>query len=230
MGMFWWRGGAAVLLALAVAFLPARAAAQQTMERVYYGFNLNAAVGMVIPGTDEFGNSLYIRGGAGYEVNENLGFGFSVGRFSSDVDHDMATPPVNTIADGELKVIPVTATAEFRHFVPQIYGTLYGLAGIGYYFVDYSWSSSAEGYFREVEQLYGPPQQDVSDSFGFHLGGGFEYPLTSQFSLGGEAQYLFLKPDAEGMWRDLVTGEPHSFDDSIDLDSWILSFGFKFIF
>ena len=230
MGKFRWRDGLAVLLALTATVLPVPAGAQEAMEQVYYGFNLNAAVGGVIPGTDEFGNAVYIRGGAGYEVNEHFAVDLSVGRFASDVDNGLVEPPVNTIADGELKVIPITATAQFRRFVPQLYGTLYGLAGLGYYFIDYSWSASSESYFGQVAALYGPPNQDVSDSFGFHLGGGLEYPLTSRLSLSGEAQYLFLKPDAEGMWRDLVTGEPHSFNDSIDLSSWILSFGFKVVF
>jgi len=222
--------GMLVMLAFAVAVVPPESGAQAKMEQVYRGFNFNASVGTVIPSTDEFGNSFYIRGGAGYEVNENFAIDIGIGRFSSDVDNDLNTPPPNTIADGKMKVVPLTATLQLRYLVPQAYGTVYGLAGLGYYFIDYSWSPGSERYFEEVSALYGPSRQEVSDSFGFNLGGGFEYPLTAQFSLDAEAQYLFLKPSAEGTWRDLVTGEPYSFDNDLDLNSWILSFGVKFVF
>jgi opacity protein-like surface antigen len=222
--------GCIAILVCATVALPAGVEAQQSMDQVYRGFNLNASLGVVIPGTDEFGNSAYIRGGGGYEINENLAVDIALGRFAVDVDNDLDAPPPNTIADGDLTVIPLTATLQYRHLVPQIYGTVYGLAGLGYYFIDYSWSSSAEEYFAEVEALYGTARQDVSSSFGIHLGGGFEYPLTSQLSLGAEGQYLFLKPSADGAWRDLLTGAPRTFDDSIDLSSWILSVGIKFVF
>lgn len=230
MAMLFRCAGIVVLMAIVMAIVPAGAGAQEQMGQLYYGFDFNASVGAVIPSTDEFGNSVYIRGGAGYEISENVAIDVGIGRFASDVDNNLDTPPSNTIADGEMKVLPVTATLQLRYPVPQLYGTVYGLAGLGYYFIDYSWSSQAESYFDEVAALYGAPRQEVSDSFGFHLGGGFEYPLTAQLSLDVEGQYLFLNPAAEGMWRDLVTGEPYSFDNDIDLNSWILSFGIKFVF
>jgi hypothetical protein len=45
-----------------------------------------------------------------------------------------------------------------------------------------------------------------------------------------EGRYLILSPDASGSWRDLISGERHQFGGDINLNSWILSLGVKYIF
>jgi len=129
-----------------------------------------------------------------------------------------------------MKVIPLTLNLQLRYPVPQMFGTVYGLLGLGYYFVDYSWSGSSTQYFDEVEALYGSAVQTVSDSVGFQLGAGFDYPMSANIFLNVEGQYIILSPEASGNWRDVVTGERHRFDDDIDLNTWIFSLGVKYLF
>ncbi len=211
--------------------LPGLSQAQGEAGLAFYGIDVNASLGFAVPNTDEFGSGFFIRGGAGYELNRHFAVSAGLGWFSSSVDNDMDVPPGNTIADGELGVIPLTLSLEARHPFPELYGTLYGIAGIGYYFIDYSWSGGAKEYFDEVERLYGiPVSQEVSNSFGFDLGAGFEYPLTAQLFFNAEGQYIFLQPEAEGVWRDLITGEPHVFKKDLDMNTWIFTLGVKYLF
>jgi len=59
---------------------------------------------------------------------------------------------------------------------------------------------------------------------------GFEYPLTAQLFVGVEGQYLFLRPEAKGIWRDLITGEPYVFNKDLDLNTWLFTLGVKYLF
>lgn len=222
------RTAAAVLAALFIA--ASFSSAEAADEDFLYGFNLNASLGYAVPTTDEYSNSFYFRFGGGYSVNSTLALDLSLGRFSSDISHDMDFPPGRTVADGTLKVTPLVLSAQLRYPLHQIFSTVYALAGVGYYFVDYSWSGQSKEYFLEVEDLYGPAVQSVSDSFGFNLGGGLDYPLGTHFLLNIEGQHLFLSPDAKGRWRDLLTGELHQFNDSLDLNTWLFTAGVRYLF
>lgn len=225
------RGAAAVLVA-ALTCVPAPSRAQEGDGGgdFLYGFNLSASLGYAIPTTDEYSNSFTFRFGAGYALTGNLTLDLGISRFKSDVDHEMTSPPPNTIADGTLKVTPVVMSLQFRRPVPQFFSTVYALAGIGYYFVDYGWDGNSKEYFQQVEELYGPAIQSVSDSFGFNLGAGFDYPVSTHLALNVEGQYIFLSPEAKGEWRDVITGEPYRFDDSIDLNTWLLTVGMRYFF
>jgi outer membrane protein W len=203
------------LLTAAVLLLPGTVPAQNMDDELLLGFDVNASVGFVIPTTDEYSSTL----------------GWKFGYHNIKVDHGTDSPPVNTIADGELKILPLVLTALFRYPVPQAFGTVYGLAGVGYYFIDYSWSDESVRYFGEVEALYRPPLvQEVDNGLGFNIGGGFDYPLSANFVCTVEGQYLFLRPESRGEWRDLLRGETHEFDDDLDLDSWIFRAGVRYLF
>jgi len=220
-----------LILTVSLLFIPGTSPAQMDSgEEMFYGFNINASLGGAIPTTDEYGNSFYFRLGAGYEITPNFSLDLGVGRFATDIDHEMERPPVNTLADGEMKIIPLTLNLQLRYPVPNLFGTIYGLAGAGYYFVDYSWSDSSRDYFDDVQALYGPAVQNVSDSFGFQLGGGFDYPLSANIFLNVEGQYVLLSPEAKGAWRDPITGERYLFDKDLDLNTWIFTVGAKYLF
>lgn len=218
--------GVLTALLVVASLSPAKAADEDFL----YGFNLNASLGYAVPTTDEYSNSFYFRFGGGYSFNSTLALDLSVGRFSSDINHDLDFPPGRTVADGTLKVTPLVLAAQLRYPLHQIFSTVYALAGVGYYLVDYSWDRPSKEYFREVEELYGPAGQSVSDSFGFNLGGGLDYPLGTHFLINVEGQYLFLNPDAKGAWRDLLTGELHQFNDSLDLNTWLFTAGVRYLF
>ncbi len=225
------RLGIPLVLIVSLLLLPGISRGQMDSgEEMFYGFNVNASLGGALPTTDEYGNSFYFRIGAGYEVTPYFSLDLGVGRFATAIDHEMETPPANTIADGEMKVIPLTLNLQLRYPVPNLFGTIYGLAGAGYYFVDYSWSGGSKDYFNDVEAVYGLAVQSVSDSFGFQLGGGFDYPLSANVFLNVEGQYVLLSPEAKGAWRDLITGEPYRFDKELDLNTWIFTVGAKYLF
>lgn len=221
---------AALVAALILVPAPGRAQDGDGGGEFLYGFNLSASLGYAMPTTDEYSNSFTFRFGAGYALTESLTLDLGISRFKSDIDHEMDSPPPNTIADGALKVTPVVMSIQFRRPVPQFFSTIYALAGIGYYFVDYSWDGSSKEYFGQVEELYGPAIQSVSDSFGFNLGAGMDYPVSTHFALNMEAQYIILSPEAKGEWRDVISGERYRFEDSIDLNTWLLTVGMRYLF
>lgn len=219
------------LIAAAVLLFPGTVPAQGLGDELLLGFDVNASVGFVIPTTDEYRSTLGWKLGAGYSLTDIFSLELGFGYHAINVDHDTDTPPVNTIADGKLKILPLVLTAQFRYPVPQAFGTVYGLAGVGYYFIDYSWSDESVDYFAEVEALYRPPLfQEVENSLGFNIGGGFDYPLSANFVCTVEGQYLFLRPEANGAWRDLLRGDTHEFNNDLDLDSWIIRVGMRYLF
>jgi opacity protein-like surface antigen len=219
------------LLLAAKLLLPNPASAQNMDDELLLGFDVNASVGFVIPTTDEYRSTLGWKLGAGYSLTEMFSLELGFGYHSITVDHDTDVPPDNTIADGDLKILPLVLTAQLRYPVPQAFGTVYALAGVGYYFIDYSWSGDSEDYFAQVDDFYKPPLfQEVEDSVGFSIGGGFDYPLSAHFVCNLEGQYVYLRPEANGAWRDLLRGDPHEFSGDLDLDSWIIRAGVRYLF
>lgn len=219
------------LLAAAALLVPGPAPAQSMDDELLLGFNLNASVDFIIPTTDEYRSTLGWHLGAGYSITDMLSLDLGSGYYAIDVDHGAEVPPDNTIADGKMKIVPLVLTAQFRYPVPQAFGSVYALAGVGYYFIDYTWSDDSARYFAEVNELYRPPiMQDVENSLGFNLGGGFDYPLSANFVWTVEGQYLFLRPEASGVWRDLLRGAQHEFNEDLDLDSWIFRAGVRYLF
>lgn len=210
--------------------LSGQATAQELESEFLYGFDLKASIGYAVPNTDDYDNSFTFQVSAGYDVAQWLNLELGVGYFSSQIDYPFAGPPAHTIAEGDLKVIPFTLTAQVRHSLPELFLTVYALGGVGYYLVDYTWSGGSEAYFDGIRETYGAASQSVDDSFGFHLGGGLEYPLTASLALAAEGRYIVLRPGASGDWTDPVTEMPVSFDDELDLNTWLFFGGLKYMF
>lgn len=227
----WTRIGCrSALVGMLVILAPGRVAAAEKAGDLLYGFNLSAALGYAVPTTDEFSNSFTYRLGVGYSLNSLFALDFSLGRFMTDVEHGRDFPPDGTIADGEMDITSAVLALQLRYPIPQLFSTFYAVAGGGYYFIDYSWSDGSRDYFQKVEELYSPPLQDVSDSFGFNFGAGLEYPLSAHFSMNLEGQYVYLKPDSEGDWRNLLTGDRHQFSEDLDLNTWTFTVGIRYFF
>jgi opacity protein-like surface antigen len=105
--------------------------------------------------------------------------------------------------DTELSVVPVQVSAIIKPFqgIPIL---PYGVAGIGWYFLD-------------VDSTL---DEDSSDVFGVHLGAGAELPLGDAFMLHADFRWIFMgEPD----WDD------PAFDDS-DVDYWQVMIGASFMF
>ncbi len=225
----------ALVLSTTLMILP-RVALAQTGEEKYLGdISLGASIGYAIPTTDEYDNAAAFKITAGYSITPYFNLEAGLGRFSSTVSQpDANGVSMFTIASGDLRVIPLTLTGQFRYQVPEIFSIFYGLAGLGYYFVDYSWSDDTEAYFESVKEAFPAfstrVKQEVDNGFGFHLGGGLDYLLTSQLSLNIEAQYILFSPKARGFWKDLEDGTERLFDNDLDLNTFLFTAGIKFWF
>ena len=99
---------------------------------------------------------------------------------------------------------PVTVSADI-FIIPY----LYGVAGIGWYFttIDYANSINDVGISDQTK-----------NTFGFHLGGGTEIPITSNTWLKGELRYVFLNYNLKD-----ITQIPLS---NINSNFWSVTVGF----
>ncbi|HEY5999457.1 MAG TPA: OmpW family outer membrane protein, partial [bacterium] len=214
---------AAVAAALALGAAPAAA---QSGKGEYLGaWSAAASVGYAVPNTDEYANAFAWRVALGYSPVPQFELDLELGGFSADVSQPEAGGvPTHTIASGSLGVRPVCLTAQYRRPLPEMLSTLTLLAGVGYYFVDYSMGEAQADAFTK-SGVAGLPDQRVDDAWGFHVGAGLEYALSERISLVADGRYIFLEPSARG------TGAGgSSFDVSLDLDTWLFSGGVKVAF
>jgi outer membrane protein W len=210
----------------ALACLTPAGAGAQTGSGEYLGvWTASGAIGYAIPNTDEYGNAFLWRLAAGYSPTPRFEIDLEVGGFASEVHQPGPTGlPSHTIASGDLDVTPVCLTAQFRTPLPGMFGTLSLLAGVGYYFIDYTMDDDPRDDLV-AEGAAGRPDQGVDDAWGYHLGAGVEYPLTARLSVLAEGRYLFLSPQASG-----TAGSGARIDGSLDLDTWLFTGGVKVVF
>lgn len=217
------------LIAVAAASLLCLAAAgarAQSGKGDYIGtWSGSAAFGYAIPNTDEYDEAPVWRLAAGYSPTPRFELALEVGRFAAAVSQPDANGlPGHTIASGRLDVRPVCLTGHYRAALPEVLSTLTLLAGVGYYFIDYTMADAP----REVLVAGGGaglPDQVVDDAWGFHAGAGLEYALTESVSLAAEARYLFVAPEARGTAN---LGSP--IGGSLDLNTWLFTGGVKVAF
>jgi outer membrane protein W len=215
-----------VAAACALACLTVQEAGAQSGKGDYIGsWSASAAIGYAIPNTDEYDNAFAWRLAAGYSPTPRFEIDLEVSRFVSEVSQpDPYGLPSHTIASGELDVTPVCLTAQYRTPLPGLLSTLSLLAGVGYYFIDYSMAVEPRDVFVSGGAT-GLPDQNVDDAWGFHVGAGLEYALTARFSVSAEGRYLFLSPQASG-----TTGSGNRIDGSLDLNTWLFTGGIKVAF
>jgi opacity protein-like surface antigen len=221
--------GSAVRRAIAavalVSLFPAGAGAQSGKGAYLGSWSATAAIGYAIPNTDEYDNAFSWRLAAGYSPLPQFEIDLELGRFLSGVSQPEANGlPTHTIASGELDVMPVCLTAQYRTPLPGLLSTLTLLAGVGYYFIDYTMADEPRAVFAAGGEP-GLPDQTVDDAWGFHAGAGLEYALTERFSLTAEGRYLFLSPQASG-----TAGSGRTIDGTLDLNTWIFTGGVKVAF
>ena len=211
------------LLAAAVVGLLLRGdpAAAESGKGEYLGaWSVGASLGYALPNTDEYDNGFAWRLALGYAPLPQFELDLEFGGFTSDVSQpEPGGIPSYTIASGSLEIRPVCLTAQYRRPLPELLSTVTLLAGIGYYFIDYDMGDEQGAAF---DGQLGLPDQEVDDSWGFHLGAGLEYAVTERISLVAEGRYLFLNPSARG-----TTVSGVRFDDSLDLDTWMFTGGVK---
>lgn len=210
---------------LAAACLTPGAVAAASGKGDYVGtWTLGAAVGYAVPDTDEYANVATWRLAAGYSPAPQFELDLEIGRLAAGVQQpDADGVPSHTIASGELEILPVCLTAQYRAPLPELLSTLSLLAGVGYYFIDYTMDEAPRARFEAAGG--GLPDQSVDNAWGLHAGAGLEYALTERLSLAGEVRYLYLAPQARGT---AAGGE--RFDGTLDLNTWLFSGGLKVVF
>jgi len=216
-------------IALAASFLAclcAGGAAAKSGKGDYVGsWSLSGALGYAVPNTDEYGEAPAWRLAAGYSPVPQFELALEAGRFVTGVSQPEANGiPSHTIASGSLDVRPVCLTAIYHRPLSGLPTTLNLLAGVGYYFVDYSMDEAARSAFA-AGGAPGLPDQVVDDAWGFHVGAGLEYALSAMVSLAAEGRYLFVSPQARGT---AALGSP--IDGSLDLNTWVFTGGVKVAF
>jgi len=224
------RGGALRRLtaaAAAVVFcLAAGVAHAQSGKGDYVGrWSVAGGLGYAIPNTDEYADVLAWRLGVGYNRNPQFELGLELGRFTTVVTQSETDGlPTHDIASGRLDVLPVCLTVQYRTPLPENMATFILLAGVGYYFVDYTMAEAPREIFASggVEGL---PDQIVRDAWGFHAGAGLEYALSGWFSITVEGRYVFLTPRVSGTAKDDL-----EIGGSLDLNTWLFTGGIKVAF
>ncbi len=224
------RGLALRRLAAAAAFVAAGLAADfahaQSGEGEYLGqWSVSGGLGYALPNTDEYSDEFAWRLGVGYSPIPQFEIGLELGRFETDISQPEPDGlPNHDIASGTIEVLPVCLAVQLHIPLAQAMATFNLLAGVGYYFVDYTMADAPRWVFA-ADGGAGLPDQVVHDAWGFHAGAGLEYALTDWLSVTVEGRYVFLSPDVSGTAK-----ESYTLSGSLDLNTWLFTGGIKVAF
>jgi len=219
------RGLAAAAAGLVLSLSAGVAQAQSGKGDSIGGWTVSGGLGYAIPSTDEYDAAFAWRLGLGYSPIPQFEIGLELGRFSTAVSQpEPDGVPTHDIASGRLEVLPVCLSGQYRAPLPESMATFILLAGVGYYFIDYTMADEPRATFVS-SGVEGLPDQTVSDAWGFHAGAGLEYALTSWFSVTVEGRYIFLAPHVSGKAKD-----GYNLGGSLDLNTWLFTGGIKVAF
>ena len=114
----------AALAAGVVVCLAAAGAHAQSGKGDYVGrWSVSGGIGYAVPNTDEYGNALAWRAGLGYSPIPQFEFDLELGGFSSAVSQPETDGiPTHDIASGNLDVLPVCLTVQYRTPLPETHG------------------------------------------------------------------------------------------------------------
>ncbi|MFO7653269.1 MAG: outer membrane beta-barrel protein [Candidatus Krumholzibacteriia bacterium] len=104
--------------------------------------------------------------------------------------------------ESELKVrsVPVTVTGRL-YLIQSEQLRLFGALGAGWYHLIYDYSDDLEALGFD---------DDSEDTFGWHLGGGVDFPVAESVSVFGEARFVFA--DADRDLDDQLASQVEDFD------------------
>ncbi|MDT8325310.1 MAG: outer membrane beta-barrel protein, partial [Bacteroidota bacterium] len=140
--------------------------------------------------------ALYFGFQARLRYGRNVGFEIALDYRDNEAFDAGRFDPTRLKAD----VMYVPLTASLMIFAPVgSFLTPYGLAGLGWYYTitDYELINSS----RELRQLL---ENEDNFEMGYHFGLGLEIPLSQNFTLHGDARYLFLGTEIRTV-RDITT-------------------------
>ncbi|MCH8290194.1 outer membrane beta-barrel protein [Candidatus Poribacteria bacterium] len=206
--------------------------AQKSQERK---LGLSLEVGQVQVSEDNLDNGQFISASFTYVVPPTYSLKVSVGQTELELEEL-----------GKLTLRPVTVTVQY-HFptsnnklLPYIGG------GAGYYQPKIDLTEAKELLETDLEALEDEipgvrilsttVKGELENKIAFHIVGGLEYNLSTNFLIYGNARYTFLQTEGDFTIKARVKylSEPidvdSSFDTDIDLNPLWLSVGLKFIF
>lgn len=170
------------LLVVLTLLLPIAARAQSPVFSY-----VQARFGAVVPQHDDleaFDAGPAFEVALGWFLNPNVAVEAAVGRFSVVAKDSFYDSGLGTTVSWKETASAVPVTGTLKLGVPLAgAGFLYGLGGVGLYFVRDEYEESAPG--------YGTGSVDDSDTtLGFHLGGGALARLNQQWAIGAELRYF----------------------------------------
>jgi len=152
---------------------------------------------------------------ASQKITDSLAFELRTGYMKMETDKKLGL-----IDEGDLKVIPLQLSLIYNFSLDKL--SPYILVGAGYYIVSFENSSK-----NPFENLGMEIDDSFDNKFGFHIGGGIDYQISSTFSLNGDIRYTFA--DLAGTYKitDTASGISRSGDYKGKLDNFALSVGVK---
>jgi opacity protein-like surface antigen len=173
----------------------------------------------------EFGTGFNGEIGFGHRYNPNLAVEMGIGYFNTEATL-RSSDRISGIRypfreKDHLDVVPVTMSAKL--VLPADKWEFFVMEGIGAYIVSEDTKISGT-----VNNWSGRASfKDTDTVFGFHLGLGFNYNITSKLFIGAEGKYLWAR---EARLKDSTPGVPVSMDAKRKMDGVLATavLGFRF--
>ena len=122
----------------------------------------------------------------GHYFNPYFALELGVGHAETDGDVIVAYPGAKYHGNEKIEITPLTASLRLSYPVNR-WVELYGIGGIGAYFVN-----------DHIDVLYHGELSDNTTAFGGQLGGGINFNLTTNFFIGAECKYVWTTASLYG--------------------------------
>ncbi len=187
--------------ALSVSFVPALALGQEYQD--YASLKL----GIYSPQSEDledFDQGFNGEIGFGHYLTKNFAAEFGLGFFQTDATFTKTDATLGSfVAKNEITVIPITLTGKGIYPVGKL--ELFLAAGVGFYY--------AESEFDLSSTVLGNTSLTQYDTvFGYHIGFGANFKMTSKTDIGFELKYLNAKAD----FTAAIQGVPLSLGDDLE--------------
>jgi outer membrane protein W/uncharacterized protein YgiM (DUF1202 family) len=184
------------------------------------GFGLTG--GYAMPSEDNYKGGISYGGILHFGITKNIAVELSGLRFQSEVEKEP-----DKLSKGDLSIIAILMSIQFRFQVGSIF-VPYIAGGGGYYLNDFS----IDNELKEDWNLLGfDINEDVENSFGFHVGGGFDIFLSDHIAFNGDVKYCLV--NSKGSWtfsNQVISQEVSGDFDEIKLNSLIFGVSLKILF
>jgi opacity protein-like surface antigen len=137
---------------------------------------------------DEYDTGFGFEAAFGRRVGPNLAIEASLGRYGFGDTQTEDDFGVTYKLERDVTAVPLMGTV--KGILPAGNVDLYGLVGVGVYFLSFSGELREDGFV--IDEL-----EDDATTFGVHLGAGIAASLTPRLTLGGELKYIVANAEFE---------------------------------